>query len=394
MSEGLFSDTPLKSSYALGMITAVNTDRHTVTIQPYSTVEEYKDVPLFRPPGNLSLPRVEDIAIMFINKRGQPIIAGIYPKFLNDALTEKSEYTTQPGDVNLRVINGGQLLILGDGTTRLVDRADNGLELIQASGILLLRSASKKEKHSGVTDRAGLVRRPQTFSLGASTEVSNSDSKEGTVRKIGSLTAPGTLTTTGSTGIPLHEKKTTIKVPGSETAENPDGDTYYEETLGNVVEADALGTLSEPLHTDTALPLRKKIVHYDTDGTTEIIREEIDVNGNMRLFINGAKATTGIKLDSVVPLIAELLQLDITATQNIDHTAGTDINQTATGKITQTGTTIELNGNADNVVLANKLIALFNTHVHSGVASGGSSTAPPTVPWTAPGVGSLTVKAT
>ncbi len=388
MIHGKFSDAPLKGSYALGVITAVNVDRHTVTIQPYTTIEDYKDVPLFRPPGVLSLPQEDDIAIMFINKRGQPIVLGFYPKFVNDALNEKAEYIIRPGDVSLRVPGSGQLLILGrEGITRLVDRSDNGIEIIQGSGAVLTRGASKKDSFGGTTERAGLVRRAQVFNLGAGPEVSDSDTAEAVVRKVGSLVAPGTLTTTGDAGTPLHETKTTITVPGSETTEKPKGDPYYEETIGNVVEADALGTLTEPLHTDSNLPLRKKTVHYDTDGTTELIREEVDVKGNIHLYINGSEATTGIKLDAVVPLIAELLNLDITATNDIAM-------QSTSGKITADGTTVELNGNTDRIVLATKLLTYFNTHTHSGVTTGGGVTGVPVAPMTADNVASTTLKGT
>lgn len=377
MIDGYLSDNAVPESFLLCEITYVDESRHSVTVQPYRFTESIVDVPLFLNPGNLSLPKKGDIAIVSFDAKGQPVCTATYPKFIKDLLPDGKEYSVSEGDVchraKVRDLLPMQLLMLSrTGIMRLSNWLNHGMEIDGFGGSLFLRSYSLKNTHGGVVERKGLVKRRQSTSIDGTISISNSDNQEAYIKKIGTLSSIGTLSQTSPTGLEMYEKKTTIKVPGSNDLLN-----LYEEVVGTgiISENPVSGGYQESIHSITNLPLRKRIIHYDVTGTVELIKEEIDCNGNIHLYISSL-ATIGIKIDALVPIIAQFLSLNITTSGNIDLT----------------GTQIKLNGGADSVTLASVLSNLFNLHIHSGGTFAGGWTGTPATPITPEVIGSATVK--
>ena len=294
----------------VGMITTINESDHTVTVSPFSSTEPIVSVPLFRNPGNYSLPSRGDIVVIFFDTHGKPMIVGGYPKFVVDTIQTKKDYFLQEGEVLIQTERGGRFMMLNSGMIRLVNWIDQGIEIDEPSGSIVFKSHSRKDVFAGIVERSGYVRRKGVATIGSSTYNFDLDNLESVLRKSGSLDVASTIS--DSIGTELHEKRIEIKAPGSQTDSNPDGKNIFEDTVGHVVNSNS----QEVLHTDSSLPLRRKTTYFDSSGITEIMREEIDVKGNVHIFINSG-ASQGIKIDALVKLIADFLNVDITATQNI-----------------------------------------------------------------------------
>ena len=379
---GKFSDRPIQGSCIVGMITNVDKLRHVVTIQPHRTIEPYTDVPIFGVPGSYCLPQVDDIGLLFFDDRGKPFLLGTYPKFIRDGIEAQKDYSTTDGDVLFQTEKGGRFMMLNSGLLRLINWADQGFEIDERNGCIIVRSPSQKDIMAGVIERTGYVRRKGSITVGSSTSTFDLDNFEAVMKKVGSLDTAGTISST--TGTDLHEKRIEIKAPGSQTTGNPLGSNIFEDTVGHVVNNNS----QEVLHTDSFLPLRRKTSYYDSSGVTEIMREEIDVKGNVHLYISSG-ASQGIKIDALVKLVADFLSVKVTTTQGMEFTA--------TQSIKINGSTIELNGSSDAVVLASLLVSIFNAHTHTvaGVFLGAGSvvSATPLSPITASQIQSTTVKA-
>jgi hypothetical protein len=369
-------------SFFLGVIQSVNTVSHTVDILPYGMVEALKDVPIMTDPSNITLPEEDDIAIVIFDNRLRPMVIGFYQKFIRDGSDPSvgQFYSMQPGDIIINSTSdiGGRLMMLQTGVIKLVSaRQGQGIEIDPSSGTFIIRSSSVKDITHGVVERSGWIRRKNVVNLFDILSVLDLDSLESVIQKIGTTSAPGAIVYDTPGGIEMYEKKLEIKVPGSQTKDNPQGVNLIEETTGTgVIANDPSGlTYTETFSSQSGLPLRKKTVYYDPTGVTELLTEEIDCEGNLHLFI-ASTASAGIQVDALVQTIVNLLNLTVTAT----------------GDINLNGALINLNGGADNVVLATMLSTFFNLHTHPTAAVGPPSV--PTVPMTPVAVSSLTVKAT
>lgn len=368
-------------SFFLGVVDSVNTATHTVDVQPYGMIEPLKDVPILTDPYNISLPKQDDIVVVIFDNRLRPMVIGFYPKFIRDGSDPSvgKFYSMQPGDIIINSSSpiGGRLMMLQTGMMKFVSaRHGQGIEIDPSSGTFIIRSSSKKDIFHGVVERGGWIRRKNVVNIFDETSLLELDNLETVIQKIGSTSAPGTIVFDTAGGIEMYEKKTEIKVPGSQTQDNPSGLNLIEETVGTGVipNSPAGAAYTETLSSQSSLPLRKKTVYYDPTGVTPILTEEIDCEGNLHLSI-AATASQGIQVDALVQTIVNLLNLIVTATGNIDLN----------------GALINFNGGADNVVLETLLAAFFNAHTHSSSGSG-----PPNVPLI-PNIGttaSLTVKAT
>lgn len=381
--EGYMSDDPVIGSYLIGIVIGLgdknpvtNYTNHTVDIQVYRLTEPLKSVPLIRSPGNVSLPSKGDIAVVLWDDREKPICIGTYPAFISDGVKDKKDYNLREGEVLLQTNSGGRLMMLNSGVLRFVNWQDQGLEIDGLSGVTILKSPSLKEDLAGVIEKSGYVRRKSNIkSAMGSVFPFELDNQEEIMRKVGVLSTPGTITSINLAGQEMYEKKIEIKVPGSQLPALPEGINIYEEIIAtSVIKKDAVsGTYEEDLSSQTGLPLRKKTIFYDDTGIIELIKEEVDALGNVKIYISSL-ATTGINVNALIPVMANFLSLNLTTT----------------GITNITGSQINLNGGTDFVALANLLVLAFNTHTHTGNL--GSPTSPPIVPWTAPMIGSLTVK--
>lgn len=378
---GKLGNKPISRSFIMGIIQSVDIERHAVSVQPYMMLEELTNVALYRNPGNYSLPSKGDAVCVFFDARGKPMVVGVYPKFIKDTIQTKKDYFLQEGEVLLQTERGGRFMMLNSGIIRLVNWIDQGIEIDESSGSIVLKSHSKKETFAGIVERSGYIRRKSSITTG-STYSFDLDNLESVLRKSGSLDTAGVISAT--VGTELHEKRIEVKAPGSQTTADPNGKNIFEDTVGHVVDNNS----QEVLHTDSSLPLRRKTTYYDSSGITEIMREEIDVKGNVHVYISN-QATQGIKVDALIPFIADFLSTKIATTQGMEFTA--------TQSIKINGSTIELNGSSDAVVLASLLVSIFNAHTHTvaGVFLGASSvvSATPLTPITASQIQSTTVKA-
>lgn len=361
-------------SFFLGVIQSVNTVSHTVDILPYGMVEALKDVPIMTDPSNITLPEEQDIAIVIFDNRLRPMVIGFYQAFIRDGSDPSvgQYYSMQPGDIIINSTSdiGGRLMMLQTGVMKFVSaRHGQGIEIDPSSGTFVTRSSSEKDVCNGAVERLGWIRRKNVVNLFDVTSLLDLDSLESVIQKVGTISAPGAIVFDTPGGIEMYEKKTEIKVPGSQTANNPQGVNLIEETLGTgVIPNDPVGqAYTETMSSQSGLPLRKKTVYYDPTGTTELLTEEIDAQGNLKIFMS-ASALAGIEMTT---------------------TAGT---------VKLNGTLINLNGSGDSVVLGSLLSTFFNSHTHLYAPGPGTPvpTAPPTVLMTPAGteVSSLTVKAT
>lgn len=367
-------------SFITGTITQVNAKNHSVNIQCHRFAEELVQVPLFRNPSGRDLPQKGDIAIVIFDNRLHPIVIGFYPKFISNQIDTNEVYPLQEGEILLQSSFGGRLMMLQNGVMRFSNWLDQGIEIDGNSGSFILRSPSKKDTFHGVVERSGWIRRKSVVGVFGAASLFELDNLESVIQKIGDISSPGSIVTDTAGGQETFEKRLEIKIPGSQTAATPNGINLIEETIGTgIIPNDPTGlAYTETLSSQSALPLRKKTIYYDPTGTTELLTEEIDCNGNLKLFISPT-ASMGINIDAVVPALLSLLNLTVNAT----------------GQISLNGSMINLNGSTDNVVLATMLSTIFNEHVHTYDDAGTPSvTLTPLVPMVPSSVSSLTVKAT
>lgn len=365
-------------SFLTGSITQVHTKNHSVDIQCYRFAEDLVSVPLFRNPSGRDLPHIGDIAIVIFDNRLRPVVIGFYPKFIENAIETHEVYPLQEGEILLQSNFGGRLMMLQTGVMRFSNWLDQGLEIDPKAGATFLRSPSKKDTFHGVIERSGWIRRKNVVSVFGAGNVFELDSLESVVQKIGSISASGSIVTDTAGGIEMFEKRTEIKVPGSQTVATPNGINLFEETIGTGVIPNSPSGVAytETLSSQSGLPLRKKTIYNDPTGTTPVLTEEIDCQGNVHLFISST-AASGIQVDALVNTILNFMNLTVTATGNINLN----------------GTLINLNGGADNVVLATLLSTFFNLHTHTSAAPS-VPTSTPIIPMTSVAVSSATVKAT
>lgn len=341
---GKFSDRPIQGSFITGIITNVDTKRHVVTVQPQRTLEPYHDVPIFGTPGNYCLPQVDDVGVVFFDQRGRPALLGTYPKFIKDGIEEQKDYSTTDGDVLFQTETGGRFMLLSSGLIRLINWTDQGFEIDERNGCIIVRSPSQKDIMAGVIERTGYVRRKGSITVGGSTSTFDLDNVEAVMKKVGSLDSAGTISSTEGTD--LHEKRIEIKAPGSQTTGNPLGSNIFEDTIGHVVN----NSSQEVLHTDSSLPLRRKTTYFDSSGITEIMREEIDVKGNVHVYISN-QATQGIKLNTLVKLIADFFSVKLTTTNEVEVTSPQKIElSVGTNKVTTNSTGITITAGINTIV--------------------------------------------
>jgi hypothetical protein len=373
-------------SFFLAEVQIVHTDTHAVDIQPYGLVEPLSSVPIMTDPSIQSLPRKGDIVICIFDNRMRPMAIGFYTKYIRDGSASDvgKYYQMNPGDI---VINsssavGGRLMMLQSrGLMRFASASGQGIEIDPTSGTFVTTSHSKKDVINGVVERSGWIRRKQLVTLFDASSVLDLDNLELVLQKIGGISTAGSIVhdTLGMTPLnDMYEKRIEIKVPGSQTDVNFRGVNLYEETIGTgVISNDPAGlTYTETLSSQSSLPLRKKTVYYDPTGSTPLLTEEIDCQGNVHLFISST-ASSGIQVDALVNTILNFMNLTVTTTGNINLN----------------GTLINLNGGGDNVVLATLLSTFFNLHTHTSSAPS-VPTSPPIIPMTSVVVSSATVKAT
>lgn len=381
-------DNKIYPSFFLGMVQTVNIDTHTVDILPYGMIEHLSSVPIMTDPANISLPQSGDIAIVIFDNGMRPMAIGFYTKYIRDgSAPDKGQYyALQEGDIMLNSpspVGGRLMMLMARGLMRFVSADGQGIEVDPTSGTFVLHAHSEKDVLGGVVERSGLVRRKNIVNIYDELSVIDVDNLELILQKIGGTSTPGTIVhdTPGMTSLnDMYEKKLEIKVPGSQTAVNPNGINLIEETIGTgVVANDPSGLVyTETLSSQSTLPLRKKSVYYDPTGVTPLLTEEIDCQGNMRLSINSL-ASFGIDVEALVPTLLNLLNLTVNATGNISLN-GTLINFNPN------------NGPVQGIVLETLLSTIFNAHTHIS-ASPGNPTAPP-LPIITPGsVSSSTVKA-
>ena len=303
MFHGFMSDNFIQGCYLVGNIISVDKERHLVNIQPYRFTNALLEVPLLRDPGNYSLPEEGDIAFIIFDNREKPAVIATYPKFISDLLKNKQERHIRSGEVRIATKFGGQLVIsnnkfLGSSVIRLVDRLDNGLEVDGGISAIFMRGFSEKNSFAtkGVIERVGICKRRGMVALSGTIFTFDNDNEEDFVRKVGTLSSPGTISSL--IGDDIYEKKIEIKKPGSVIPSvSPEGVNLYEETIATaIVEQDPVtGTYTENLHSETSLPLRNKTVFYDATGQIELVKEEVDCLGNIKLSIS-ALATVGLKI--------------------------------------------------------------------------------------------------
>lgn len=303
MFEGFMSDDSIMGCYLVGSVISVDKERHLVNIQPYRFTESLSDVPLLRDSGNYSLPEENDIAFIIFDDREKPVVIATYPQFISDLLKDNQERYVRPGEVRIATKLGGQLVIsnnkfLGSSVIRLVDRLDNGLEVDGGISAIFMRGFSEKNTFAtkGVIERAGICKRRGMVSISGTTTVFDNDNEEDFVRKVGTLSSPGVISSL--VGDDIYEKKIEIKKPGSVVPlVTPEGINLYEETIATVIveQNTVTGTYTEDLHSETSLPLRKKTIFYDVTGQIELIKEEVDCLGNIKLSIS-VLATVGLKI--------------------------------------------------------------------------------------------------
>jgi hypothetical protein len=292
-------------SYMLGNVTSVHPETHSIDVQLYGYIELLEKVPLFRTPGTVNLPHKEDMVIVIFDRRHKPLAIGWYPKFIRDDISISKVYQLQEGELLLHSDYGGRLMMLKSGIMRFSNWVDQGIEIDGASGSYIERSPSKKDIFAGVVERHGYIRRAGVVTLGGTPSIFEMDNLESLLKKVGTISATGAITTLNDPGsIELYEKRIEVKVPGSATTAAPNGINIFEDTVGtavisnNSVAGVYQETLSSPpvtANTPTPNPLRRKTVYYDSAGVTPLVTEEVDCFGNINISIS-ALATNGVNL--------------------------------------------------------------------------------------------------
>lgn len=345
--DGLYADEPPYPSFVIGMITNVNVERHLIDVQPYRMVEPIKSVPLFRPPGDLSLPNKEDIAIIIFDDRCGPACIGVYPKFIKEGTDKKIDYKAAEGDViHQNSVRGGRTVMTDKGTIKIFNRADQSYEMDEEAGATFEKAPAKKEKYGdvigGVLERSGDIKRKSIIpSL-----LSTADSQERLLKDTGAAI------TSVLSGTGLYEKK--IKIT------SPSGLPISEETVGSAVLAENSG-----LPTGTYIPeygtlspttkLRKLSSYYDETGLVEIMREEVDVDGNVYI-----KAVKELKLGSATDDINIATPLGDTNINAISVTI-----EASTGTITIGGNLAQVNLGSAGALCNNLPNCLFTGASHT-----------------------------
>lgn len=349
--DGLYADEPPYPSFVIGMITNVNVERHTVDVQPYRMVEPIMSVPLFRSPGDLSLPNKEDIAIIIFDDRCGPACIGVYPKFIKEGTEQRKDYKAAEGDViHQNSVRGGRTVLTDKGTVRIFNRANQIYEMDEEAGATFEKSPTKKGRYGdvigGVTERSGDIKRKSVIP----NILSDVDSQESLLKD------NGAIITSVLPGSGLYEKK--IKIT------SPLGLLVSEETVGSVVLAENSGNIAgtytpEYSQASAAPPLTKlrKQTHYYNALGALIYTEEVDVLGNTYLKIYGG-----------VDVVSQTGDINITATLG-------EANVTSTSTTNIAASQINLNGSNDFVVLAQKLIDVLADHRHPDPVSGVTGTA-------------------
>lgn len=347
---GRGSDHGYLPSYYLAEITAVDVEKHTVTIMLLRGQMAYENVMLIRDPGNYNLPKVGDVAVCLWDNRNMPIVIGVYPAYHKNELDTNRNYRVEEGERVVQSEFGQKLLFNKRGEVFLTNWLGQGLAIDQNNGEIALSSDTIKEDTAGVDKKKGFTKR-----------YSNLAFKDTNIFTTTGLDA----TTTG----------TTVCVEDSTVISTPDvlGSKIYEQKIGNIVVADDSVIPNEiktvPVNSNTGLPLRSKTTYYSSSDPTGNMKLDVlvDTEGNVNISIPASAIADGISIEGLLNTLAvNFLNIDLGGSITAAINIGNSIVPTGYQNLITNG-------------ILNDLLTLLATHTHPYTDDGNPAITLPSV---------------